>query len=96
MLQKFLLIITLICMTKCERSFQSYSTENLYAILDQTTEYFKNLSNAYEVLNTDSSNDINNAINKYMENVTKTIFQSNKRQKRSLPNDLQSNKGKEF
>lgn len=51
---------------------------------------------AYEVLNTDSSNDINNAINKYMENVTKTIFQSNKRQKRSLSNDLQSNKGKEF
>jgi len=45
MLQKFLLIITLICMTKCERSFQSYSAENLYAILDQTTEYFKNLSN---------------------------------------------------
>lgn len=51
---------------------------------------------AYEVLNTDSSNDINNAINKYMENVTKIIFQSKKRQKRSLPNDLQSNKGKEF
>lgn len=51
---------------------------------------------AYEVLNTDSSSDINNAINKYMENMTKTILQSKKRQKRSLQNDLQSNKGKEF
>lgn len=51
---------------------------------------------AYEVLNTDSLNDINNAINKYMGNMTKTILQSNKRQKRSFQNDLQSNKGKEF
>ncbi|CAL1685475.1 unnamed protein product [Lasius platythorax] len=93
MLHKLLLITTLTCMTKCDSSV-SYSMENLYAILGQTTEYFKNFTNAYEVLNTDSSNNINNAINQYMENATKTILQRIKRQKRSLQNDLQSSKGK--
>jgi len=38
-----LLIFTLICV-QCEYS-SSYSMEDLYAILDRTTEYFKNLSN---------------------------------------------------
>ncbi|XP_070162269.1 uncharacterized protein [Polyergus mexicanus] len=117
MLHKLFLIITLICMIKCEHSSQSYSMENFYAILDQTTEYFKNLTNgkiltsilvfsfivyknfglhlkhlaflAYEVLNSDS---INNAINKYMKNATKTILQRNKRQERSLQDDSQFNK----
>jgi len=42
MLRAFL-IFTLICVAQCEHS--SYSTEDLYAILDRTTEYFKNLSN---------------------------------------------------
>ncbi|XP_029165434.1 uncharacterized protein LOC114936425 [Nylanderia fulva] len=86
MLHKFFLIITLICMTRCEYSSLSYSMENLYAVLDQTTEYFKNFTNEYKILNTDSSNNINNAIDKYMENATKTILQRIKRQKRSLQN----------
>ncbi|XP_072746368.1 uncharacterized protein [Anoplolepis gracilipes] len=92
MLYKFVLIIILICMTRCEHFSQSYSMENLYAILDRTTEYFKNLTNVYEILNTDSSNSINNEITEYMENATKTILQRNKRQKRSFQNNLQSNK----
>lgn len=44
MLHKLLLITTLTCMTKCDSSV-SYSMENLYAILGQTTEYFKNFTN---------------------------------------------------
>lgn len=43
MLRELLLIFTLICATQCERS-PSYATEDLYAILDRTTEHFKNLS----------------------------------------------------
>ncbi|KAL6265404.1 hypothetical protein P5V15_002200 [Pogonomyrmex californicus] len=91
MVREFLLIFTLICVTKCKSS-SSYSTESLYTILDRTTEYFKNLSNAYDILNVDT-NDIDNKIARYMNDMTKTILQKNKLQKRSLQNETEPSKG---
>lgn len=44
MLRKFLLIFTLIYVIKCKRH-PHYSVENLYTILDRTSEYFKTLKN---------------------------------------------------
>lgn len=43
MLRELLLIFTLICVTRCELSLSS--SEDLYAILNRTTEYFKSLNN---------------------------------------------------
>ncbi|RLU23456.1 hypothetical protein DMN91_003660 [Ooceraea biroi] len=86
MSEKFL-IFALICVTKCEYSSPSYSVENVYATLDRVTEYFRNLSNAYKVLNDDVWNDINNDITKYMENT------SSKRQRRDLQDETQPDKG---
>lgn len=42
---------------------------------------------AYDVLNNDTSNNINNEIAKYMNNTTKAILQKGKRQKRGLQNE---------
>ncbi|XP_012224336.2 uncharacterized protein clos [Linepithema humile] len=90
MLQKLVQIFILICVIKCKHS-SSYPIENLYAILDQTTEYFKHLSNVSE-LNTANNtlNSINDAINKYMENTTKAILPKSKRERRGLQNNESS------
>ncbi|XP_077278366.1 uncharacterized protein LOC143906276 isoform X2 [Temnothorax americanus] len=85
MLRELLLIFTLICVTQCKHS--PYSKEDIYAILDRTREYFKNLSNAYDVLNNDTLNNNNNEIAKYMNDTTEAIRQKIKRQKRDLPNE---------
>ncbi|XP_024888654.1 uncharacterized protein LOC112465371 isoform X2 [Temnothorax curvispinosus] len=108
MLREPLLIFTLICVTQCEHS--PYSKEDIYAILDRTRAYFKNLSNgkiliiwylniikitvlisetflAYDPLNNDTLNNINNEIAKYMNDTTEAIRQKIKRQKRDLPNE---------
>ncbi|XP_020292032.1 uncharacterized protein LOC109858817 [Pseudomyrmex gracilis] len=87
MLGHFVLFFTLVCVTKCEHS-PSDSLGDLYTILDQTTEYFHNLSNMYKVLNVDTSNNINNAISKYMENTTRAIQQRSERRRRSVQNNL--------
>jgi hypothetical protein len=47
----------------------------------------------YEVLNENVWNDINNTVTEYMENITQTIFQNSKRQRRSLQNRTQASKG---
>ncbi|XP_012532717.1 uncharacterized protein LOC105834630 [Monomorium pharaonis] len=86
MLRELFLIFTLICVTQCGR-YLSHSTENLYAILDRTTEYFKNLSDVYDVLNSETLNNINNEIVKYMNDTTETILQESKRRKRGLQNE---------
>ncbi|XP_019699980.1 uncharacterized protein LOC105189727 [Harpegnathos saltator] len=80
MLRKLFLIFVLICVTKCKR-YPRYSVNNLYTILDRTSEYIKNLNNAYESSNTDTSN-IDSKIAKYMETTTKMILQ---RQTRAFP-----------
>lgn len=111
MLRELLLIFTLICATQCERS-RSYATEDLYAILDRTTEHFKNLSDgkiskslctwillkllskfmkhsaflAYDILNDDTSSNINDEIARYM-NDTKAILRGSEREKRSPQNE---------
>jgi len=48
----------------------------------------------YEVLNDDVWNDINNTVTEYVGNITQTIFQNSKRQRRSLQNRTQASKGK--
>lgn len=48
---------------------------------------------AYSVLNSDTRNNINNEIAKYMNNMTKEILERNKRQKRNLENE--PNKGEQ-
>lgn len=42
---------------------------------------------AYNVLNNDTWNNINNEIAKYMNDTTKTILQRSKRQKRGFQNE---------
>lgn len=49
MLRELLLIFTLICVAQCELSLSS--TEDLYAILNRTTEYFKNLGKILIIFN---------------------------------------------
>lgn len=44
MSKRLLLIFTLICTTGCKR-YPHYSVENLYAVLDRTSEYFETLRN---------------------------------------------------
>ncbi|XP_014469815.1 PREDICTED: uncharacterized protein LOC106741904 [Dinoponera quadriceps] len=86
MSRKLLLIFMLICMTKCKR-YPYYSVENLYSILDRTSEYFKTLKNAHKSPNADTSN-TDGEIARYMEATTKMIHQ---RQKRALLDSLQPN-----
>ncbi|KAL0105374.1 hypothetical protein PUN28_016792 [Cardiocondyla obscurior] len=86
MLRKFLIFI-LICVARSE---YSYLKEDVYSILDRTKDYFKNLNDAHGVLNSETSNNINNEIAKYMSD-TKEVLRKSTRQKRSSQNE--SNRG---
>lgn len=49
---------------------------------------------AYDVLNNNTSNNINNEIAKYMNDTTKAILRESKRQKRGLQNEPRKGKNK--
>lgn len=50
---------------------------------------------AYDILNSDTSNNIAKEIAKYMSDTTKAIHQSSKRQKRGFQNESKPSKGKQ-
>lgn len=51
---------------------------------------------AYDVLNSDTSNNINNEIAKYMNDTTEAIFRDSKREKRGLQNEPHKGKKNMF